>query len=534
MPERPATDSTPCDPESRPSSRDAATPTKRHHSTAGRVARNTIANWIGLLVSSVILLLLTPFLERTLGDVRFGIYTTANRTLMFVALLALGLREAVTRFSSREVAAGDTAGLNSVLSTLMLFFAGVGTAGWIVCAVIGANAPSLLVFPREFAFEALVLFLSVGFNFFLGQISTLHDGVLIGHQRYDLSNLAHIARDVTRAVVIVVAVTIGWRTLGGLSVALMSGAVAYFVLLAWLSHRQHPGLSIRPSLARSIAAREVFGFSMWNAIVQIGNVVVFAAPTFVVANTFGAKFSPHYDIPLMLADRIRLVVAGLAATLTPMAAETLVTGDRDRFRRLVFDGTRAAATLTLPTGLILLVLMRSFLVLWMGPDYADSASVFGVLMIAMLGRTSQASTLRVLIGGGNIRGLAVIQGLSAVATVALTVLLTRVTSWGVLAAAWGMAIPLFLSHTVFLPWYISRQMEVPLSRYLVESYRWPVVSALAGLIVALLASRLFPPDTWLIWIAEFATAMVASAAVAWFTCIDASLRERIRARLRKS
>jgi O-antigen/teichoic acid export membrane protein len=134
-----------------------------------------------------------------------------------------------------------------------------------------------------------------------------------------------------------------------------------------------------------------------------------------------------------------------------MAAATLATGDRDHFRTLVLKGTRGAAAIDLPIGLILLVMCKPFLRLWMGPEYAWSWIVYAIVMIAMVGRITQAPTLWVLIGGGQIRGLAYMQMAAAVATIMLSITLVTQTTLGVVGVVIGITIPLFVSHSVFLP-----------------------------------------------------------------------------------
>lgn len=486
-----------------------------------------MANWIGLAVATLVMLLLTPYLVRVLGNERYGVYEMAKQVLAYVSIMALGAPGAVTRFASREIAAGNVVGLNRTLSAAMLFYMLVGGVGIAACGLFGLAAPTFFGVTASYAAETRILFLIVGCNFFLILLSLTYGGVLMGYQRYDLLNVGNMLRDVGRAGLIVLLFTLGWATLGGLSAALLGAYIVGVVFLRYAAGRLQPGLRISLRAVRADTALELMGFGLWNTLVQIGNVIMFATPAFIVAKLLGPDQVVFYAVPAMMANRLLVVVSGMANTLAPMAATTLVTGDREHFRRLLIDGTRAAAALCFPLGATLLVFSKPFLHLWLGPTYEWAWVVYAILMIGMFGRIAQTPTMRVLLGGGSIRGLAFIQIGSASAVLVLTIALASWTSWGVQAVALGVAVPLFVGHTILLPMYAVRQIGVSVWQYWRRSYLGPILSTIPGVGVGILLSWVWPPTGWLQLIVEVAVSLVVIAVPAWYTCLDAAIRRRV-------
>ena len=135
--------------------------------SAARVARNTMANWVGLGAGMLVLFFLTPYITDVLGKERFGIYAMASQSLQYVALLALGMRASGTRFACRDIAAEDLDGLNATCSTMAVFYLAVGVVGLIPCTVLGLAAPAFFNISPEYAAETVVLFMIVGVNFLL-------------------------------------------------------------------------------------------------------------------------------------------------------------------------------------------------------------------------------------------------------------------------------------------------------------------------------------------------------------------------------
>lgn len=500
-------------------------------SNAARVARNTVANWTGTACNVLVVFFLTPYVLDALGKEAFGVYLIAQQVLVYVGLLVVSMQPVVSRFVARSIAAEDLGGLNATVSTMSLFFVGMGLIGILICGGLGLFAPRFFDISADYARDTSILFLVLGSSFLLDQLAFIHNSVLVGHQRFDLLNLGVCIRELGRAGLVVVFFSLGFRSLSGFAAALFVAGSLALAYSRFAGHHQQPGLNIRLRHYASNIAREVLGFGFWNILVQVGNVVTFATPPLIVAKALGTDQVVFFSIPLMLAERLRILVAGMAFTLAPLAASTLVTGDRDHFRALITKGTLAAATFSFPIGAILLVFCKPFLSLWMGPAFAWSWVVYAVLMIAMFGRISQAPTLHVLVGGGQVRGLAYIQAGSAVLTVVLSILLVMQTSWGVVAVAIGMTVPLFFSHSIGLPWYAAKQMAVPLRTYYVRAYAGPIASALLGFGVALFLSRVWPPSSWVLLIAEFAVSLAASALLAWRVCLDSAMRQRVSAKL---
>lgn len=473
------------------------------------------------------MLFLTPFLLKGLGDDRFGIYAIARDALMYASLLTLGMRSGVNRFICRDIAANDLGRLNTTLSTMAAIFTGLGILGLIFFVVFSLIVVGFFNIDEAYAFESRFLFVALGLFFVLELQVFAYKGVLVGHQRFDLLNIGEIAREIVRALTIVIAFTFGWISLGAPGLGMVGAALTGTLFFAFLAHSKQPGLCLRGSSVSKDSAHELMNFSMWNAVVQFGNVITAATPALVIARILGTDQVVYFSIPYMLLDRLRVLVAGLASTLAPVAAGTLVSGDREQFKRLIVKGCRTAAAFCIPTGVVALVFCKPFLTLWLGPDYAWSWMVYAVILVSMVGRISQIPAIHVLVGGGQIRGLAKIQAVSAIVSLVLMIVLASYTELGVLGVAIGMSLPLLLSHSIGLPIYVAAQARIPAWRYYTDIFIGPLISAVPGTAIGLLLIWLYWPTNYYVLVAEGAVAGIMSMVVAFYTCFDESLRQRL-------
>src|SRR5436309_2806546 len=87
--------------------------------------------------------------------------------------------------------------------------------------------------------------------------------------------------------------------------------------------------------------------------------------------------------------------------LTPAVSALEARGDSATIRRVLIDSTRYVLWLILPVQLGLLLLGRPFLLLWMGPEYAElSYPTLAILALPLSLALSQSVSARILYGTG--------------------------------------------------------------------------------------------------------------------------------------
>ena len=80
------------------------------------IARNAASNWLGYAVQVVVTFFLTPFVLKSLGDTRYGIWALITGLTGYYGLLALGLQAGVTQLMTHSIAEKDYDKLNRIAS----------------------------------------------------------------------------------------------------------------------------------------------------------------------------------------------------------------------------------------------------------------------------------------------------------------------------------------------------------------------------------------------------------------------------------
>jgi O-antigen/teichoic acid export membrane protein len=497
---------------------------------AKTVFKNTLSNWMGMLISTAILFFLTPYALRHLGDERYGIYQIVMPVVQYLILLEAGLRGSIVRFASRHIAAKDVPSLNTVISTTCCISLSIGLVTIAISYFLGLLAPDFFNISEVYRRQVLFLFLAVGFNTAASFLSYAFSGIIIGHNRYELLNLQLIINSLGKTLLVVCFFSAGWVSLNSWALAIVLSVLLRSTCTVWTAFRLQEGLSVRLKHVRLATLKEMLGFGSWNMLIQLSVLIILYSNPLIIGRFLGPESVPYYAIPLMLITRLQGIITGMTKTLIPIASSTLATGDVALMRRLLTKGTYAASMIVFPLGGVLLVMCKDLFRVWLPAGYERSWVIYAIVMIAFFGIISQTTIQLVLLGGGRIRGLAIAYISSSIIAVALSIVLVGYTNLGIIGAAIALAIAKSFD-SLFKPWYAARQLGLDLRQYVLGSYIRPILCSLPSVGLAALLAQYFPPANLVVWILEFLIALVPYSLFLLTGVLDWPLRKQIMTKL---
>jgi O-antigen/teichoic acid export membrane protein len=213
--------------------------------------------------------MLMPFTIRHLGASEYGLWMLVASLMYYFQLLDLGYGSGLVRHVADADVRGDVDGVNKILSTFVVVYAGLG-----VVAGIGTLALMLWAVPRfphlspaDIRRGQLILAM-LGLRTAIGFPMTVFGAATTARQRFALNNTVAIAVALANGAVtyIVLAAGHGLLTLVACTTAL---GIASYAGYAWTARRAFPELRIRPSSFSRALVRDVTTFSVYLFIIDI-------------------------------------------------------------------------------------------------------------------------------------------------------------------------------------------------------------------------------------------------------------------------
>lgn len=454
----------------------------RRRGLGRQIARNTVLGWVGRFVSVLGWTLLAPWMLRTLGAERFGLWSLLSVFSSLALTFDLGLQGALTKFVAEQRAGDGSAQATPEGGVRVLL--GMGLALYVLLGAILLAAAAWLQTPlldffklsgaiRADAGVALVIAAAATLALNLSQ----YGGALLGGlQRLDRwSQIAMVG------TIVQIAATVAALRMGGGVPALLAVSatvnLAVALVAALLAARIAPGL--RPAWSgwsRAHAAR-LGGFSFALQIISVGLLLQFQLDKVLFGRWVGLASVAEYELAYRVAFGVWTVPALLLPPLLPAVAHLHAAGDRDGVIALLRRATRYVLAVALPIAAGIVALSPAVFAAWLGPGHADAARAAAALGVVL------AFTILTGVASAVVRGIgrpgleAEYFVIAAAVHVPLSLLLIPRLGFS------GGLLALVISGAVGPLWFVwrsHRALGLSLAQECRERFAPPIFAAIAG------------------------------------------------------
>lgn len=354
------------------------------------------------------MLLLAPFILRTMGVERFGIWAMANAVLMTEAILASGFGDAnirvIAQARGRHAIEQVTASVRSAMGIHLVLGAIIAAVGWTAAEWLARSTVNAHVEQLSDACWALRLAALIAF---IRALETVCVSTQRAFSRYGVAiQVSVIAR--VSSLVLAGVIPLFYKSVSAVMVAALFVSVA---ALAVQMKQVKSLLGIRrltPAINRTIT-RSLLAFGVFTWIQGIAGLFAGQADRLVAGAALGASALAVYTFCVQLTQPIYGITAAGLHFVFPMLATDSVNGDAKRLRTKI--GIVAASNVVFVGASLagLLLFGEPILRLWAGSSIATAASqvlpvvawgsslaavsVTGNYALLALGRPKVATTL---------------------------------------------------------------------------------------------------------------------------------------------
>ncbi|HVM90768.1 MAG TPA: flippase [Verrucomicrobiae bacterium] len=390
-------------------------------SVARAIAWNTSIQVAGKVLSTGFGIALIALLTRQLGQVGFGMYSTANAFLqIFALLLDLGLN--VTLIALLGEHAGDAAYEKRCLSALFTLRI------TLAIVILGLIAPLVaLAFPYSWELKLAIFALTASFIF-----PSLNQVVTGAQQRYLKLAMTAIAENVGRVIAlsgVLLAPVLGWGLVPLMWVISFAGFANF--LVNYLATRRYAPLSWNwdPAFWKMAIHRS------WPIGVSIAfGLAYFKADTLILSLVRSQAEVGLYGAAYRVLEVLITIPFMYAGILLPLLANAHAKKDEARFRMLVSGSLDVMLLLAIPMVVGTWLLGPPLMGLIGGPEFIASGEVLRILIIAVAVIFVNTIFSHVVVALNIQRKMLPVYAVVGVGTVLLY--LAFIPPFGMTAAAW--------------------------------------------------------------------------------------------------
>lgn len=353
-------------------------PMARSH-LSRKIIRNTFFNFVGRFSALLVALLLTPYIVSKLGVQAYGIWSLIFVMASYLGLLDVGVGTSLVKYVTEYHTKRDYVALNSLVSTGLVFYLGLSSVVIALAFIFGGDVLRLFKIPSNLMGDAqLILVLAVAI-LSLSNAFGVFQGVIIGLQRMDVTNIIALAVSVPNVIGTILFLQLGY----GLRGLIVNQAVTFgltTILAVVYSFKLLPELDIRPAFCKGASLRQLMTYGMKVQVSQLAHLASSQTDKLLLGFFLGPSSVTFYELGSKVVLTGKRLSRVMLSAILPAASEIEAKQDGESLERLYVRGSKYLALVASPIMFFLVVGAPLLMRAWMGTGYELS-----VLAIQALG-----------------------------------------------------------------------------------------------------------------------------------------------------
>ncbi|MCX7851488.1 MAG: oligosaccharide flippase family protein [Caldilineales bacterium] len=331
---------------------------------------NTGFNLAGMTVTSLLALVLTPWLIRGLGAETFGVWALFGVVMALAQMLDFGLGRALVRTIAHHKALGQWSAVAEALNSVLWPLLALALLLSLAALVMAFRWVNLLGVPAARVAAVVPAFRLLGLSFAPIVLSLVLAAVVEGCQRMAYTNIALIANRLVFAVITLAALSLDWG-LTGVAAAALLGVVVQAGLLLAAVRRVAPALRFSPRLCQSRLLQREWRFGRFLFLTSLIALGFTAGNKFILARWVGLTALGYYELVVTIATQIFTLALAMAQALYPAYVGALAEGGPAAMRRLYGHALRLALLVLAPITVVVVALATPFTLAWLGRPVSE-------------------------------------------------------------------------------------------------------------------------------------------------------------------
>ncbi|MEO1999522.1 MAG: oligosaccharide flippase family protein, partial [Planctomycetaceae bacterium] len=363
---------------------------------------NLSASWLSHAVSIGIGIFLMPYVLHIVGDEAYGTWILIHAVAGYGGFLYLGFGQSICRYVADYYERELWDKLNEVVNIMFFIYLGMGALGFLIAAGIAWMAPNAKNWGGQSTQEIQLVVLVLGLQFFLGMVTSVFGGILVGIERFDLERGLQLIAGIAR---LILTVTFLSQRSSLLTLSLVYLAVTLIEHLGHLilAFVKVPTLSIGLRHFRLSTLREFASFSSYAWLNMISVQMIACTDTVIIGCILGAKATVPYHIAQRLCRFISTPILQIGEVLMPRAGALNSSSKNHELQRLVTQGLGASFLLTTAFFIGASFFGSMLITTWVGAGYSQSHMLLIVLLGTQIIATPISVVRSVLFGMGEIK-----------------------------------------------------------------------------------------------------------------------------------
>jgi len=440
---------------------------------------NAASNWFALGINVAIGFFLTPFIIRYIGKSGYGIWTLIGAFVGYYGLLNIGVNSAITKYIASYSQENKLKNLNEVVSTALTMFCTTGIIAILISFVMaGTIADFFQVLSEErsgFVKLLWILGITTGISF----PSSVFAATITAREHFVASNIIIIATSLLRAGLTVVLLISNWGLIG---VGFASLAANFMGILAnfFLFRLYARDILLKLAFVNSRTLKKLIVYGSFSTIIIIADNLRTNIDSLVIGKWVSLEAVGIYGLAALVIRYMVICIGASMNVLTPRFVSLDASDNLTQLRELFQKSLFYSAYISFGMATLAILFAKTFIRLWVGTGFDQSATILTILVIAWTTDLAQNPGVWLMYALNKHRFYAYLTLIEGTINFVLSIILAP--RYGIIGVAMGTFIPMVGIRLLIQPLYVSKIIKMKITDYL-RLFLLPLLAAVLLLLI---------------------------------------------------
>ena len=354
-------------------------------SNSSKIAFNTLALYINMVLAVVTLLLTTRIVLATLGKEEFGLSSLIASSIALLSFLYIAMSAAIQRFVSFAIGAKHVQQIKEIFNQALLLHLGFGLL--VVVVTLGVGIPIVkyfLAIPEHLTTEAILLTIAFAFNLAFIIISVPAEAMMNAYEDMHFIAGANITDSCLKLGSALVITQLDTYQLSVYGFLIAGTSLASSALKHWFAYRRYEAISYRLRKVEDFTLlRSMVSFAGWNFFGAGCSIIRYQGVSILLGRFFNLLIVSAYGVSQQIYGFVVFLANSLVRPIRPVVIKYVASGNQEHTFCLCFTATKLTSLMLAIVIIPLVLNIEHVLVVWLGSPPAMTAE-FATMLLAQV------------------------------------------------------------------------------------------------------------------------------------------------------
>ena len=445
--------------------------------------KNTVLNYIGIIITTLIAFFANPMLINTMGDDSYAVFRLVVFTVVtYACLFDMGIGVATNRLFAKFYYKNDIKEANAVISSSLVFYSLMWIVILILMVVLSFTLPDILRLDEKYHVPFYCLMFATSVYILFKLYSSILQCIFTVLSRYDLIQAMNVIERGVLYIGALIIIPLFSEKIYATVVSTLFASFLTFIFGFFLLKKFWKNIKLNFSFFDFRVLKNMLSFGIFGMLVLVGPIVLNQTQPILISRYLGLAEVSYFSVVLLLYSTLATITAAMCSSLYPFVLKAKSENNMREVASIYTSTIRRSLLLVVVILIPLMGFGDVFLCYWVNIEYK---SCWDILIVVCMSISLMPMTIvsnYVLNGAGEIKFLALFSILSAIICLSINIFLLKYTQMALMASAISFAIPYSLRGIASCA-YACVQLKINVCKFIIKYFISVIPCVLIGTVV---------------------------------------------------